>query len=280
MKPQLFLSKIHQKIYRNEYNISGERLRIDKGVYLEWWNKEINIGDQLAPIIYNWMLEKKKITTKHAKRIIHLMTVGSLIGMKDFDATIWGSGIHCFGTVSSVIKNKKLVKYDIRAVRGPITKEILRKAGYSCSCTCGDPGVLMPLIYTPNNSTKRYVFSIIKHLSNEENVEYANAHSISVKTADYKRFIDEIVASECIISSSLHGLILAEAYGIPSIFLNENMDNELLKYYDWYFSTNRKSVLIAASIKEAMNMTPMPLPDLTRMQNELIQSFPYDLYRK
>ena len=83
--------------------------------------------------------------------------------------------------------------------------------------------------------------------------------------------------SRLIISSSLHGIILAEAYGIPAVLLNNN-DIDLLKYYDYYFSTGRKSVKVASSIEEALNKGPMPLPDLSEMQKGLIESFPYDLF--
>lgn len=99
-----------------------------------------------------------------------------------------------------------------------------------------------------------------------------------ISTHNYKYFIDEIVKSEKIISSSLHGIILAESYGVPAILLNEGIDNQLIKYYDWYYSTGRKSVKIANSIEEALSMEPMDLPDLTNMRNDLINSFPYDLW--
>lgn len=277
MNLHAMIGKVYKRVYRNKYNINGDKIK-KNGVNLEWWSKKTNLGDQLALVIYKWMLEEKGIVAEQSKKIIHLMSLGSLIGMKNFDAVIWGSGIHCFGTVNSVIKNRKIVKYDIRVVRGPITGEILRCAGYSCKSIYGDPGVLMPLIYNPGEIKKKYEFSVIKHLSNDQNEEKNGFHYISIKTSDYESFIDEILASQCVISSSLHGIILAEAYGVPAIFLNENMDNELLKYYDWYFSTNRMSVVSVNSIEEAREVSPMPLPDLTKMQKELIENFPYDLF--
>lgn len=81
-----------------------------------------------------------------------------------------------------------------------------------------------------------------------------------------------------IISSSLHGIILAESYGVPAIFINEDMNDELFKFYDWYFSTGRKNVVMATSISEALNITPMELPDLAEMRNNLLKCFPYDLF--
>ncbi|MDO4556419.1 MAG: hypothetical protein Q4B70_14965, partial [Lachnospiraceae bacterium] len=57
------------------------------------------------------------------------------------------------------------------------------------------------------------------------------------------------------------------------------VDKALIKYYDWYYSTNRWSVKMARTIEEAMAMEPMDLPDLTEMRRNLIQAFPYDLWK-
>ncbi len=74
--------------------------------------------------------------------------------------------------------------------------------------------------------------------------------------------------------------IIAEAYGIPAILLCEDLDNEdLFKYYDYYFSTNRYNVKVARTIEEAVTMEPMELPNnLEKLKEGLIDSFPYDLW--
>jgi pyruvyltransferase len=103
--------------------------------------------------------------------------------------------------------------------------------------------------------------------------------SIDIRTDDYRKFIDELCSCEKIISSSLHGIILAEAYGIPAVFLGEKRDSEMFKYYDWYISTGRKIVRYASSLDEAIKMEPMELPDLTAMQETIMNAFPYDLWK-
>ncbi|MBE6782684.1 MAG: polysaccharide pyruvyl transferase family protein [Ruminococcaceae bacterium] len=66
------------------------------------------------------------------------------------------------------------------------------------------------------------------------------------------KFVEEIKSSEKVISSSLHGIILAETYGVPAVFLNTGgyVDNALIKYYDWYYSTNRWNVKMARTIED------------------------------
>lgn len=87
---------------------------------------------------------------KTVNRKKHLFTVGSG-GLRSFqNATMWGTGIMYDG-----LKGKWFAKYwdanhrhlDIRAVRGPLTRQVYLKLGHNCPEVYGDPGILMPLIY-------------------------------------------------------------------------------------------------------------------------------------
>lgn len=77
---------------------------------------------------------------------------------------------------------------------------------------------------------------------------------------DYRKFIDRIVNAELVISASLHGIILAEAYGIPAIMLNDTPSEDITKYKDWYFSTGRKKFPIADCVEDALHMKVQTLP--------------------
>lgn len=275
------MSEVLYFLKRNRTSITQRPVRQHQ-VNLEWWNKTLNLGDALAPVLYTYMLRRKKIKPdQKTDRTIHLMTIGSLIGMGNFDAVIWGSGVHTRDMIQNVNRHKGYVKYDIRAVRGPLTAEVLKKAGYKCPDAYGDPSVLMPLLYRTENLDKKYQVSLIAHYKDAVTAP-DDFHRIDIRTKNYRRVIDEITASELIISSSLHGIILAEAYGIPAVFLNQNhsRDLELMKYHDWYYSTGRRNVRTAHSVEEAARMSPMDIPDLKEMQRTLIETFPYDLWAK
>lgn len=107
---------------------------------------------------------------------------------------------------------------------------------------------------------------------------YPDAHIISMNTDDYKGVIDKIVQSRLIISSSLHGVILADAYGVPSVWYRGLIESVDFKYKDYYASTGRWIEMIPTCIEEAMEIEPLPLPDLRPLQKGLIESFPYDLW--
>ena len=122
--------------------------------------------------------------------------------------------------------------------------------------------------------------TLIEHHSQRHSDEQtANLHKLSILTTDYQAFIDELAASSLVISSSLHGIILAESYGIPAIWLSApSVDG--FKFQDWYHSTGRTNIRPCSSLEEALQSTPPPLPALTDMQKQLIECFPTDLWKE
>ena len=282
LKRLYHLSKLISKLPgRNAKRLDNNPV-IKKQVNLEWVDNG-NLGDTLGPVIYKWMLDQHGIKPDLVtKKTYHLYTCGSLVGVGYFNATIWGSGAHIVPNIKSLLYLNGIRKYDIRAVRGPVTRRILLDCGYDCPEVYGDPAIIMPLIYNTDTIEKKYDVSVVLHYYLKNSVEYQidGCHYIDIETSNYKKFIDEVKASKLIISSSLHGIILAEAYGVPAIFLNTGgyVDRALMKYYDWYFSTNRWNVKMAKTIDEALAIEPMPLPDLSVMREKLLAVFPYDLW--
>lgn len=273
--------KFRDIILRNQFDLMGEKIE-NKHFNLEWWQGETNLGDSLSPVIFSWMLDRHHLSDKSdCLRKVHLLSTGSLIGAARFDAVIWGSGIMNAFNLCNLIKHRKYVKYDIRAVRGPISRDFLLQAGYICPEIYGDPAIIMPLIYKPKSLEKIYDVTVIKHhLSKDTDKNCKDINYLDIRTTNYKEFIDTILKSELIISSSLHGIILAETYGVPAVFLNTGVNDQFIKYMDWYYSTGRTNVKMAKSISEAKEIKPMEIPDLGSMRQDLINAFPYDLWEK
>ncbi len=273
------MHRVYIWIRRNNYGIYDIPSK-KRQVNLEWLDNG-NLGDELAPVIYNWILRQNGLDPlKKVKKTKHLMTIGSLFGIPGkFDSTVWGSGILKYSSLKGLFRRSIYRKFDIRCVRGPITRYSLEACGYNCPEKFGDPGVLMPLIYnTGEKCEKKYDVSLILHISQTEDDD-CGLHKINIVTKDYRKFIDEICASKKVISSSLHGIILAEAYGVPAIFLCKGMNEQIIKFLDWYYSTGRMNVKMAKSIDEALDMEPMELPDLEDMRKCLIDTFPVDLWK-
>ncbi len=236
-----------------------------------------NFGDYLAVPIYDYMLGHYHLDKdKNVGATKHLYTVGSIILMGYQDATIWGSGILETEPEGLIWSRNKYRKLDVRCVRGPETKRRLAENGIDVSkCKFGDPGVLLPLIYKPKEYPEKREYSVILHESfRDDNVE----NSIDIYTSDWKDTIDQIYNSKRVISSSLHGIIIAEAYGVPAILLDKIVNGDRFKYNDYYFSTGRHEYPVCKSIEEGVNMPLPKVPDLSELQKNLMESFPKDLW--
>jgi pyruvyltransferase len=266
------------------------RIILNKGKYksrknrvnLHWWRvksgKE-NLGDYLSSVVCEYAASLRgKSFDDSVRSTKHLYAVGSIITAGFQNAAIWGSGLitEPVSVKEKLILSKVLRTLDIRAVRGPKTREYLIKAGHNCPEKYGDPAILLPLIYTPKKLSRKKKYAVVLHhetkLFHEEN--------INIETTDYKAFSDELCNSEKVISSSLHGIILAEAYGIPAVLLNDTpAKKSMFKFDDYYFSTKRFEYPVAESIEEALKTKPPPLPaNLEEMQKDLLELFPYDLW--
>lgn len=257
-----------------------------------WYNFEHevnNIGDLLSYVIVEeiasryYGIDIKKDKTKKRKQ--HLYSAGSvLLGWQD--QTVWGSGFLRDISKSNSFNYLRLLhklchKTDVRAVRGPFTKNVLTKMGIKCPDVFGDPALLLPLVYPHKheNSCKNSDYVVIPHYTQDRLFEN-NANLLYIFVNDYKPFIDKMCSANLVVSSSLHGIILAEAYGIPAVFLRNSIEKGMFKYYDYYGSTGRDNFPIVDTLEEALTVTPS-IPEngiISELQEGLIKSFPNDLW--
>lgn len=152
------------------------------------------------------------------------------------------------------------------------------KLGHKCPEVYGDPAILMPMIYKPNVE-KKYDYAIIPQYATEKSVRknYPNENVISMNTNDYEDVINQIASCKKVVTSSLHGIILAEVYGVPAVWYRGLPKTVDFKYLDYYYSTGRCDIPLLTTIEEAMKAEPLPIPDLTELQQGLLKTFPYDL---
>lgn len=150
------------------------------------------------------------------------LVVGSTLAMlANSDSIIWGAGI-IDENMPLTAKPKKIL-----AVRGPKTRKWLLERGIDCPKVYGDPALLIPRIYTPRKLKRKYTLGIIPHYDDFDSPLLDKLKSdfdvLFIKMEGYKRWtdvIDQIANCDYIASSSLHGLIMAEAYNIPNLWIS------------------------------------------------------------
>jgi pyruvyltransferase len=139
--------------------------------------------------------------------------------------------------------------------------------------------MLLPRIYTPSEA-KRFGVGVVPHYADALAVDITDpAVSVIDVLSDWRRVIDRITECQTIISSSLHGLIIAEAYGVPATWFTRNRGvvGNGFKFRDYYESTGREAprpVLWSDSIASMTHrvMDP-PILDL----GPLVDAWPVEL---
>lgn len=173
------------------------------------------------------------------------LVIGSLI--EDFstpNSVIWGAGAIMGGDYP--LRHKpKLVK----AVRGELSRNYLLTNGVECPQIYGDPALLIPMIYN-KNVEPRYEIGMIPHVSELNNPVVAQLEKAGMKIIrfddydDWHTVIDQIRECRTIVSSSLHGLIISDAYSIPNVWIeiSGNLLGGHFKFRDYFSGVGRTSV--------------------------------------
>lgn len=274
MLKSLMKNIFSKKFIFNDWTRPIRRNRIN----IHYWkrNKKIdNIGDYLGPILVKLIAEKNNLSLeKRTSKTINLMTVGSILNFAKNDYYIWGSGVKEKFFLSETI-GKNL---NIFAVRGPLTRNELMRLGHFVPEVYGDPAILLPELIKIENQKKIYPYLVIPHFRKEHLFRENHPHVLSTLTTDLEGFITEILKAKFVISSSLHGIIISESYGVPCVMLDNHIEKSNYKYRDYYLSTNRENILCAKTIEEALSMGPNPLPDLSHLRKDLLDNFPFEIF--
>ncbi|GAB3773397.1 pyruvyl transferase [Nocardioides ginsengisegetis] len=226
-----------------------------------------NFGDLLGPAIVKRILETRGIARPGTGR---LLTVGSVVHLSRAGDVVWGSGIN--GKTSAVGGGERL---DVRAVRGPLTRSRLEAAGASVPEIYGDPGLLlarlMPELGT--GSSERPV-TIVPNLHDWSSAR-RDPRALS-PIGDFRKIVPAIAASKLVVGSSLHGVVVAEAFGVPARLVTSSTE-PLFKYHDYYLGSGRPiDTPIASTNDEAVELGGAE-PHQCDLDS-LLDAFPLDMW--
>lgn len=235
----------------------------------------INFGDRLADILCRQILARRGYSLDdQVTRQARLLAIGSILHFSTNDDHIWGSGWN--GKIPE--KEFRSRNLTVHAVRGPLTAEFLSKRGIHVPEVYGDPALLIPHLFNDRfqiSAETDYVFvpnlhdlAVVQHQAN-----------IVSPLWGWNLVIESILKAKLVLASSLHGLIIAEAFGIPARYVRLSQTEDLFKYKDYYFGSGRTEAEFgfANSIAEGLEMGG----DQAIRYNHLplLEAFPYQLWQ-
>ena len=212
---------------------------------LYFWNDIPNFGDQLSAAVVAWVTARPvvRVAATHRGKLI---AVGSVLDQALDGDVVWGTGVPpmCYdayyarpGRLAFLKLRRRVPRIRVLAVRGPFTRDVLLANAVDCPPLFGDPALILPHFFDPPRK-KRHAVALVPHLEDIGRYRDCGVPTIDVRQ-DWQRVVSEIVACERIISTSLHGLIVAEAYGIPAVWLRETCSHGFVKFVDYYLGTGR-----------------------------------------
>lgn len=235
-------------------------------------SKRGNFGDLLTPIIVGELSGRAVSRAPSGPR---LFAVGSLLKFARQGDYVWGSGF---------IDRRDTCQRGIRvfAVRGPRTRKKLLALGIDCPEVYGDPGILLPQLF-PKQDLKRHGIGIIPHYVDFVAVR-SHFRDASVRVIDIRAGVESVISNavncEVLLSSSLHGCILGDAYGIPTVWvrISDKVVGNGFKFHDYYEGTEReplcvdwrKGIDLDSAVEAAAKSKPVIIDS-----ERLIQSFPF-----
>lgn len=199
-----------------------------------WWlNDPKNFGDLITP----YLLDYFNIKYEYSENDYEAICTGSIAFYAKKNTLVLGSG---------VIRPEDAIepKANWKWVRGPLSRNRILAEGGVCPEIYGDPALLLPLLCS--ESKKQYDIGIVPHYVDLLQVqrEYPGYHIISPLNPDPLEVIKEITKCRYILSSSLHGIIVAHAYDIPAAWtpFSNKLRGGDFKFKDYYLSVNLQCI--------------------------------------
>ena len=237
-----------------------------------FWIRGHNFGDVLNPLLYKFMTGREAEYSEDPPKVL---AIGSVMHKARSGDIIWGTGV-IDPEIPLQIDHRVLIK----AVRGPLTAGVLRSYGIHVPEIYGEPSWLLPMFVKPAEMRDN-VIGFLPHY-----IDYGqagklpeNVRLLSPATEPIS-LIKQITACRVIVSSSLHGVCVAEAYGIPAMWveLSDLILGKGFKFRDYYAATGRNVQPLNWKEKrnwEEINMDTTPFIPPRSMVEQLYESCPF-----
>lgn len=177
----------------------------NKTINAYWWRPRSgphNFGDELGAIILRKLGYKVRRVAFTKADVLLTGTMLDPAEIKNPNATVIGTGS---GHTHEAVHN-----FNVLALRGRLTSKTL-----NVDAPLGDLGLLASRIW--HKEPTRYNVGVVRHYVDKD--EYPFADIVIDATEPPEEVIKKISSCRVILSSSLHGIIVADSYGIPNMRL-------------------------------------------------------------
>lgn len=259
-----------------------------------WWRGKSfsNFGDEINEGIIGYVSGKQieRVPLKDSE----LLGIGSLLTLPqnhfriinhDKKIRVWGSGsLH----PTNILCQEK---FELNLLRGPLSHSLFDDWMSAPRVPYGDPGLLCSDVW-PRGSSKKYQWGIVPHHSRVSSPEILrlqkntpNSIIIDVRD-DLDKIFDQMSSCVNIAASSLHGLIVADSYKIPNVWLwgGKLHGGGQWKFFDYFAGIQRKGVEpVDISSLEKLSQIDMSAYDFSHfnrideIKSRIISAFPADL---
>lgn len=181
---------------------------------LLFWMASPNFGDALAPWLVRAISGEMPVYVDAEVPLRKYLVTGSILNHATETSVVWGAGL-------ASLEHTVHPYAHLYAVRGPLSMMRARACGTPCPDVYGDPALLLPRLLT-KPVEPRYDFGVVLHFRQRYLVAGqalpGNVLEINL-LAPVEVVVEQIRSCKRIVSSALHPLVVAHAYGIPGAWI-------------------------------------------------------------
>lgn len=232
-------------------------------VAMHWYSAKFNFGDWIGPQLVQAYTGRQPVQSDRpgvGGRVLY--SVGSILHrVTRNNVDVWGSGLMRPLTAKEIEVRSALKGVKIHAVRGKETRRELQESlGWDVPEVYGDPALLLPDIIHPAEAPHGQV-AVVPHYVHlpQLDLQGIGGRLVDVR-GDVKTVVEQLAGASAVVSSSLHGLIVAQAYGVPWVWLDVT-DHQLggkdFKFEDFFTCLDRNAVSRVRISKEQLATTDL-----------------------
>ncbi|MGW7386034.1 polysaccharide pyruvyl transferase family protein [Streptomyces sp. NPDC054794] len=239
-----------------------------------------NFGDELAPSILRMELGETTTVRHTDAPAAEVFTLGSVLQRAALEAgegsAVIGAGLPQLGSSDLLDRVRRGVRrLDLLAVRGPETRKLL---GLPQTTALGDPALLLEGRLVPGD--RKSGGAVVAHYSAKKNARKtstleSHAQRLNARVVYTSDPLDDVLAAigraEWVLTSSLHGLVVADVMKTPAMPLARDARRSSDFRFDDYGGSVgravRATLLERVTRADVLDAASWPRPDAARFRD-------------